>query len=410
MDKEQLRELAEGFLVPLISGAHLDAKCKESTKREALVALVDPCTIAFKAGKSDNYRLVLRRSQPFEKVTGGELAESNVLEAFVRVVQAMEHGLQSWYSADLRATFPRRVVAKALCSREQDEEPVLAAIDQLSAWAGQQYEGKPIPAAIGFVTRDHTGVAPFLDMCHETFSAVISNGLDTILTCNFGGEVVGHQALDPPITSPPFAPYRLAAISHWATNGRLALVLNRVGEILVFRDRQLCFTQRGGQWHFLTHEPVITQMGRPDDRNVRRAVYATSIDASFARTGACIGVVTSNHASRWKRLISDEDYLSPPKSIKAKVLASIVGTKKFHQLDRRLRQELVAIDGATVIDHMGTVLAAGAIVQVPGGSSGGGRLAAAKALSGLGLGIKVSQDGAITGFHDGNDGPKFMVM
>jgi len=79
-------------------------------------------------------------------------------------------------------------------------------------------------------------------------------------------------------------------------------------------------------------------------------------------------------------------------------------------LDRRLRQELVAIDGATLIDHKGTILAVGAILKIAGGSTGGGRLAAAKALSKLGVGIKVSQDGGITGFHDGNAEPKFIVM
>ena len=44
--------------------------------------------------------------------------------------------------------------------------------------------------------------------------------------------------------------------------------------------------------------------------------------------------------------------------------------------DRRLRQELAAIDGATVLSFEGDVLAVGAIVKIPGGSAGGGRLAA----------------------------------
>jgi len=71
---------------------------------------------------------------------------------------------------------------------------------------------------------------------------------------------------------------------------------------------------------------------------------------------------------------------------------------------------MAAIDGATVIDNTGTVLAVGAIIKIPGGSSGGGRLAAAKELSKLGMGLKVSQDGAIRGFHDGNEEPTFSVL
>jgi hypothetical protein len=56
------------------------------------------------------------------------------------------------------------------------------------------------------------------------------------------------------------------------------------------------------------------------------------------------------------------------------------------------------MDGATVLTRTGRVLTAGAIVKVPGGSTGGGRTAAAKQLSKLGLAIKISADGPITGF------------
>ena len=73
--------------------------------------------------------------------------------------------------------------------------------------------------------------------------------------------------------------------------------------------------------------------------------------------------------------------------------------KQFQSLDRRLRQELLAMDGAVVLSHTGDVLTAGAIVNVPGGSTGGGRRAAAKRLSKLGLGIKISADGPIIGFR-----------
>lgn len=56
------------------------------------------------------------------------------------------------------------------------------------------------------------------------------------------------------------------------------------------------------------------------------------------------------------------------------------------------------MDGATLITTSGDILAAGAIVQVRPGSTGGGRTAAAKSLAPLGVGIKVSQDGPITAY------------
>jgi hypothetical protein len=248
-------------------------------------------------------------------------------------------------------------------------------------------------------------------MCRESFSAVLTNGFDTILKCNFRGAIVGHDTLKSPEIVPQYAPYRLGAIAHWATDDRLALVLNRAGEILVFHKKQLRFVRRAGRWHFLTHKPVISQMGRSISNDVRTAVYSTCLDASFARTGACIGVVISKYANTWQNIaVSQKDYLSPPRSTKARVMSTIVCGQKFQDLGRQLRQELVAIDGATLIDHKGSILAVGAILKIEGGSDGGGRLAAAKELSKLGMGIKVSQDGSIVGYYDGIADPKFIVM
>jgi DNA integrity scanning protein DisA with diadenylate cyclase activity len=65
-----------------------------------------------------------------------------------------------------------------------------------------------------------------------------------------------------------------------------------------------------------------------------------------------------------------------------------------------MRQELLSMDGATILRHTGEVVTAGAIVRVPGGSSGGGRRAAAMQLSKLGLAIKISEDGPISGFRN----------
>jgi hypothetical protein len=411
MEKAQLHTLAKDFLETMIPGAVLDNKSIVSKTRDKLVTQPDPNTIYFKAQKTDDYGLVLRRNQPFRDRSKGTITESHVVEAFVSVVGRMQVGLSRWYQADLRATFPRRVVAKAVCNSKAEEETILAAIDQLSAWAGQQYEGKPIMAGVGFVPGQESGSVAFRQFTDEAFSPVISNGYDTILTCNFSGEILGHETLEPTNEFRSTAPYRLGNISEWATDGRIALVLNRAGEILLFKNAQLRFARRGAQWHFLTHTPIWDQMGHPDDRAVRRAIYSTCLDASFARTGACIGVVVPENYSLWQQVADcSNDYLDPAISVKANVLNSMISLKKFQELPRQLRQELVAMDGATLLDDEGTILAVGAILSIAGGSAGGGRLAAAIAMSRLGLGVKVSQDGRITGFHDGNPEPVFTVM
>jgi len=151
-------------------------------------------------------------------------------------------------------------------------------------------------------------------------------------------------------------------------------------------------------------------MGTPHNVDVRRAVYETCIDASFGRRGGCFGIVSSSSVGQLGTLITNDDQLISSNTIKVLTLKRIIGDKLFQQLDRRIRQELVSIDGATVISHEGNILAIGAIVRISGGSSGGGRLAAAKALSRLGLGIKISQDGRIMGFRPKRSNPVFQLM
>ena len=81
-------------------------------------------------------------------------------------------------------------------------------------------------------------------------------------------------------------------------------------------------------------------------------------------------------------------------------MKSVIAGKKFHELSRPLRQEILSMDGATIIFDDGTILAVGAILKINSGSDGGGRRAAARALSKYGIGIKVSSDGQITIWHD----------
>jgi hypothetical protein len=409
MDEPVLRELAEEYLLPLFSGASLTAS-EPSGPAQQCVAFSSPCAIGFKVNRRDPYRLFLYRSQPFAKIGSGLVTERDVVEAFINVVQEIEPGLGAAYKDDLLSTFQRRVVASAIAPPAL-RQVVLEALDQLAGWATRLYEGKPISAALGIDPTRRGGSVTLKDIRQEDFSAVMTNGFDTLICFDQSSRLIGHSALMQPVPAPSFAPYRQGSIAAWAQESRIALVLNRLGEILLYRDQKLLFARRSGKWRFLTHEPVLTQMGGTNKARVRMPVYESCLDASSARTGACIGVVTSGHFSQWRGVAtSEDDWVANPISNKARSIARMLNGRPFHQLDRRLRQELLAVDGATLIDHTGVVLAVGAILQIPGGSTGGGRLAAAKALAKLGLGIKVSQDGPIQGFRGDELNPAFLVM
>lgn len=411
MREIQLRKIAEEFLVPFFSGSSLQYDPEPSTRTDRLVEQINDKAIAFKISTSDSYRLVLQRRQQFSK-EADVIPEISIVEAFVDVLAGMGDAITGEFQRDLLATFQRRIVARSIAASRGDEDIILDAIDQLARLANRLYEGQPISASLGFRHKiiDSEEPIEFDDFWEEDYSAVLSNGHDTILEFNFSGEFVGHHSLD---SGKPasYCPLRQTPIAEWTTESerRVAMTLNRLGEILIFRDQQLLFARRSGRWCFLTHRPIITQMGTFIDRDIREVIYTSCIDASFARTGACIGVLNSKFLNTFD-VINRDDYLLHGNSRKAQAIHQIVAGKKFQELDRRLRQELLAIDGATVLAVDGDIFAVGAILKIKAGSSGGGRLAAAKTLSEFGLGIKVSQDGGITGFRDGRDEPSFKLM
>lgn len=413
MPEALLREISQNHLLPFFSGARIEPNPIPSKSSEKTMAFTSPQDIRFKVNKADAYRLQLRRDHPFA-AKENPARETRVIEAFVSILEGMNSEVQGPLKDDLLSTFQRRVVARAVAEPDR-EQSLLAVIDQMALWATRLYEGAPITGAIGI----HPGSAAssslsLAEIAEQDFGAVLSNGFDTLLVFDENLNFDEHSILIPNGNGNHTCPWRHSAVAEWTAVeiGRVAVVLNRVGEILVFRDGQLLFARRSGTWHFLTHQPVIGQMIVPKDLTIRHALYETALDASFARTGACLGVVKSGSDSGWKKMIAESDQLLLGQSVKARALAKVVAGRKFHELNRTLRQELVAIDGATIINHMGEVLAVGAILQIPGGSTGGGRTAAARALAHLGLGIKISQDGGITAYVPDNDDEKvaFKVM
>jgi hypothetical protein len=417
VELEKFRRIVEDHLIPLFSGATLEEQFGESNSNRAAVRWRDIQSIEIKPQAQSDYCLVVRRNQPFAKTSSPFITEYRVIQAFVTVLNEIGGSLGQPYESDILATFARRVVAKSLCDCPAAEATLLAAIDHLDGLATRLYEGHPISAALGFESVQQVDGLLFSRLWDQDYCIVPTNGLDTMLVVNLSGEVVRYEALNVPAQPPDYVPHRLSPIAAWAQaqQGRIAVILNRMGEILVIRDGQLAYARRNGRWYFLTHEPVITQMRGCKSQAVRRAVYASCLDASFARTGACVGIMSSGDVYRLRDIVpKDEDHLGNPQSEKASFLRKVIGNQSFHNLDRRLRLELLTVDGATVVSYKGEILAVGAILQIPGGSSGGGRLAAAIALSKYGTGIKVSQDGSIRGYYRSGDPatakPAFFIM
>ena len=73
----------------------------------------------------------------------------------------------------------------------------------------------------------------------------------------------------------------------------------------------------------------------------------------------------------------------------------------FMQLDRKLRCELISLDGALILNKDGKICACGAIIKNDSGSTGGARGAASQKLSRYGFAVKISTDGYIELYING---------
>jgi len=387
-------KLLRDHLLPMIPGATLTGPGVLAGKwKQKAAALTAPCSISVRPEKAATYDFTLGRSQKFRT------DEVKLVEAFVEAVDEIKDAIGKPFESEVLHGLPLRVVARAAGGTAS--AGLLRVLEQFAAWAAEQYEGRPIVAAVG-IDPSASGTVDIGLVWKESFAPVLSNGLDTLLIVDGASRVA--DLLAAPVSSsaaPSFSPYRYRSLAEWAAGGRIAVSLNRNGEILVFLGGCLRFALRAGGWQHFTHEAALSAIHLPHKKAVKTALYETLLDVSFARTGGCLAVVDNGNSSQLVGTVAPSDYLapSPPASpsTKGQLLATAVGAD-FTKLDRRVRAELLALDGATIIDHLGNLIAVGAIVQIQAGSTGGGRLAAAKTLASLGLGVKISQDGGVIGF------------
>ncbi len=378
----------------MIPGSSLSGPGKLAGKwKQKAAALTAPGAISVRPEKAATYDFTLVRSQKFRP------DEVKLVEAFVESVDEVKEAVGKPFEAEVLYGLPLRVVARAVGGT--GTSGLLRVLEKFAAWAAGQYEGRPIVAAVG-VDPSLQGSVDISSVWKESFAPVLTNGLDTLLVLDGQSRVA--TLLATPVSSaaaPSFCPYRYRSLAEWAVSDRVAVSLNRNGEILVFLGGCLRFALRAGGWQHFTHEAALSAIHLPHKKEVKTALYESLLDVSFARTGGCLAVVDNGNLSMLAGTVSPNDYLVPAKpaspSIKGALIAGAVGSD-FTKLDRRVRAELLALDGATVIDHRGTLIAVGAIVQIGAGSTGGGRLAAAKTLAKCGLGVKISQDGGVTGF------------
>ncbi len=438
MEKEVFLKVVYKFILPLFTGSFLNGE-EESSSRDSEVAFgKNNSLLLIKPEKTSDYRLILKRSRPFKSF------ELDLLKIIIREFVAI-NGMQILDKSYV-SVLQNKAIEKAICESLSfsTSETMLGVITELEVWANRTYEGKK--TTFGIIinqndTDEENNAIHYSSLLNKDFMALLSDGKNSYLEFDREGFLMGFVTLGKARTAITTTPNDFEYIARYCNERRIGISLTENGDLLIFRNRTLMFAKRRGRWNVYCHEEIIQLLSAKNShtvKDIRRAIYLTALDCSFAYTGGILVCLNKDSLKKSLRYVDARDLLSEKyyglkkeieleesqkiynlatahetkkyfaheyetflifnKVVKTNVLRKIIDGKKFHELGRKMREELVAMDGACIIDYDGTIIAAGAILKIEAGSNQGGRLAAAKNLGKYGVSLKISQDGQISGF------------
>lgn len=448
MDKGQFVEFLKTNVLSIFTGSEIVGE-EESSPRDALVAMGVGGSLLLKLRKTDEYRFVVKRTQPFKKF------EVNLVKAIISELLTIynDEALGPTYMPVLQ----QHIIEKAICKSisEVSYETILTIVSEMTKWGNRTYEGQR--ALFGFLVcniKAPAGINPNMHISKilsENFGAVVADGVHTCLKISSDGYLLNFITIPTAKDQNLNAPFEYVNMSAISSGSRVGVSLTKTGDVLLFHERNLVFAKKCGMWTRYSHEEIIDRIADRSSEvadSTSKSIYLSALDVSYARTGGCVVHLDKDQEENVIKHIDESDiliekyyalkqdqlkeqsfftleqseapqplsyteFLQKPKCAKTVNLRSVINGRRFFELSRKLRQELLSIDGATVINNEGEIIAVGAIILIESGGFSGGRLAASKTLAKYGVSIKISADGQIQGYkmdrHKLRSVPIFML-
>ena len=258
-----------------------------------------------------------------------------------------------------------------------------------------------------------TGIKSFFRLADGVRTVFLANAagqlLDIVDVDRWSCQVCHDEANDTPC-SKTYQPHARATVRH----GHMCAVLSPSREIKVFAEGAEVFAFRDASWHLLDLKAKYDLWAEAvGDAAVALRLFQTALDLADAREGALF-VVVRRPEEAVPQLVAPADQLGTPLRSESggstaaplrRELLQLVAGRSVTDLDEAVLSALATVDGATVMDREGRLLAAGAILRHPAteefeesGVIEGARTTAAMTASRFGPVLKVSEDGVITFF------------
>ena len=374
-----------------------------------------------------------------------------ILQSFPDIAQYKMTGTGRFLPQD----FPYKAQKKALyraaiqngiarwLAGDQKNNNLGALFDELETWAVKTYEGKNV--TMGFIinpeaTSDFSvGNQKWLTFMHDDASAMLTDCIHSVIELDAQCNFVTYHSLSEGNQIPSCklsykTPLRFSQlIQTLVRDKKRGVFLLNNGDIVLAKDQEVRFVRRNLRWLNLSYgafqnalQPFVEQhkgTSAASDENMERileSIFASVLDVSFSHSGGIVAVVGETwpgsvlveNCGNDPILAPCDDLLSSAydseennediRALKRALLKRLIAGKTFDKLDRKLRSELLGLDGACIIRCNGNVQAFGAIIRNDSGSLGGGRGAAARKLSEYGMAVKISTDGYIEVYVKGN--------
>ncbi len=315
----------------------------------------------------------------------------------------------------------------------------------LEEWSVKTYEGKSV--TLGFVINpsekscfDCT-YGNWLTFMRDDAAAVLTDCIHSVVELDANCNYLRHISMSEGDRLERCklscrVPIRFTQVIQTCVNGdKVGVFLLNNGDIVLAKNGAICFVRRNLRWLNLSYEAFCNSLQPFIDEyqisapNLIESIFASVLDVSFSHTGGIVAIVDTPWGNKMGVDFSESGLLNSCDNLKTKKTAAelledavrssstsnesaikddfrkrmlkrmaiqnLISGKKFQDVDRKLRCELMSLDGACILDKAGNVYSFGAIIQNSSGSSGGGRGAAARKLSAYGMAVKISTDGYI---------------
>ena len=298
------------MILPLFTGSYVAGEI-ESSSRDLEVALGKGNSVLLKPTKSDEYRVILKRGQPFKSF------EVNLIKTILEEVSVLaESNLENTvYIQKLQNVVIEKALIDSITS-DIASETIIGIISSLERWATRTYEGANVSMGI-FVNlatiADDTKQVNYSEIMDREFFARITDGVSAFVEFDRKGTLIGYTNLKNTKSAPTISPYIFDRVARTCNDKRVGIVLTTRGEILIFYARQLMFAKRNGKWCVYSHDEIIRLLYTNVSytaKQIRRAIYNTALDCSFGYMGACIIYLNKDKTKEALKLINIADIIS----------------------------------------------------------------------------------------------------